>query len=210
MEKQEQQQKEQKFFCDLAAALANGKLTPEHACYMIETARHAKIFPDDILEPENQSQEQQKGFNEIAGVFADWKITKEEACELFVEWIQEQQKGFNEIVEVFPDWKITNEEACELFVEWIDEWKKDATLTPTLTVSTHAPGIKLTDEERAEKVVKHKYGLCCSCDTGLDCCTDFILYHHPSGVYALYMCVACNRYYADTGTEFDFDNFMNR
>jgi hypothetical protein len=85
----QQHQKEQKFFCDLAAALADGKLTPEDACSMIAKLRDAKIFSDDILEPENPEQEKQKGFNEIAGVYSDWKITTEEACELFVEWIEE-------------------------------------------------------------------------------------------------------------------------
>lgn len=62
-----QSQKEQKFFCDLAAALADGKITPEQACSMIEAAHDANIFVDDILEPENPEQEKQKGFNEIAG-----------------------------------------------------------------------------------------------------------------------------------------------
>ena len=83
--RKEQSQKEQKFFCVLAAALADGKITPEHACSFIESARDAKIF---VLEPENIEQEQQKGFNEIAGVYADYKITKEEACQCFVEWIE--------------------------------------------------------------------------------------------------------------------------
>lgn len=82
----EEQKKEQKFFCDVAAALADGKITPNQACIMIESARQAKIFPGDILTPE---EERQKGFNEIAGVFADWKITKEEACELFEAWNDE-------------------------------------------------------------------------------------------------------------------------
>lgn len=89
MNRQEQEQKEQKFFCDVAAALADGKLTPDHACSMIEKLRDAKIFAEDILEPKNLEQEQQKGFNEIAGFYADYKITKEEACEVFVEWIDE-------------------------------------------------------------------------------------------------------------------------
>ena len=89
MNREEQHQKEQKFFCDLAAALADGKITPEQACSMIEAAREAKIFTDDILEPENPEQEKQKGFNEIAGVYSDWKVSKEEACEAFVEWIDE-------------------------------------------------------------------------------------------------------------------------
>jgi hypothetical protein len=37
--------------------------------------------------------------------------------------------------------------------------------------------------------------------------TEIIYSWHPSGKYALSMCVACNRYYADTGTVFDFDDF---
>ena len=90
--REEQYQKEQKFFCDLAAALADGKITPEQACSMIEAARDAKIFADDILEPETPEQEKQKGFNEIAGVYSDYKIPREEACELFVEWIDEWKK----------------------------------------------------------------------------------------------------------------------
>ena len=85
------------------------------------------------------------------------------------------------------------------------------TATSSKTTSTadskHTPGIKLTDEERAKKGVDHNYGLCCSCDAGFDRLTEIIYYWHPSGVYALCMCVACNRYYADTGTVFDFDNF---
>ncbi len=83
--REKQSQREHKFFCNLAAALADGKLMPEHACSMIESARDAKIF---VLEPENLEQEKQKGFNEIAGIFADYKITTEEACELFVEWFE--------------------------------------------------------------------------------------------------------------------------
>ena len=85
----ERQKKEQKFFCDVAAALANGTLTPEHVCSMLEALRDSKIFPDDILDPKDQAEEKQQGFNKIAGIYEDWKITKEEACELFVEWTNE-------------------------------------------------------------------------------------------------------------------------
>ena len=169
----------------------------------------------------NRKQQEQQLFKETAELLADDKITPEQACS-FIETLrdagiladdilepenleQEKQKGFNEIAGVYSDWKVSKEEACELFVEWIDEWRKDC--TPTSSVSKHTPGIKLTDEERAKKSVNHKYGLCCSCDTGFDCCTEFIHHHHPSGVYALSMCVSCNRYYRETGTEFDFDNF---
>lgn len=81
--REEQSQRDHKLFCVLAAALADGKLTLQHACSMIESVRDAKIF---VLEPKNQAEEQQNGFNEIAGIFADYKISKVEACELFVEW----------------------------------------------------------------------------------------------------------------------------
>ena len=87
--REQQSQKEQKFFCELADALADGKITPEQACSMIAKLRDIKIFADDILEPENPEQEKQKGFNEIAGVYSDYQIPTEEACELFVEWIAE-------------------------------------------------------------------------------------------------------------------------
>jgi hypothetical protein len=83
-------QEQPKHFNDIANMLADGKITPEQACSMIETLRDAGIIADDILDPEpEQEQEQQKGFNEIAGLFADWKITTEEACDLFTEWMTE-------------------------------------------------------------------------------------------------------------------------
>jgi hypothetical protein len=65
--------------------LANGKITPEQACSLIEKVRDAKMFPDEIDTEDNQ----QKGFYEIAWLFADWKITTEEACEAFKEWTDE-------------------------------------------------------------------------------------------------------------------------
>jgi hypothetical protein len=75
-------------------------------------------------------------------------------------------------------------------------------------VSKHIPGFKLTDKERAEKCAKHKLGLCCSCDAGLDHQWDYNHYPHPSGLYSLFMCVACIRYYRETGQLFDFDKFL--
>ena len=83
------QQQEQQLFKRTAELLADDKITPEQACSFIETLRDARIFADDILDPENLEQEEQKGFNEIAGVYSDWKVSKEEACEAFVEWIAE-------------------------------------------------------------------------------------------------------------------------
>jgi len=90
--REEQAQRERNFFSNLAAMLADGKLTPKQACSIIEVMRDHDIFAQDILNPENPEQEKQKGFNEIAGVYADWKITTEEACQFFVEWIDEWKK----------------------------------------------------------------------------------------------------------------------
>ena len=92
------QQQEQQLFNRTAELLADDKITPEQACSFIETLRDARIFADDILEPENLEnleQEKQKSFNEIAGIYADYQIMTEEACELFVEWIEEWKTAKN-------------------------------------------------------------------------------------------------------------------
>jgi hypothetical protein len=90
-----QQEEQQTHFKEIAKMLADGKITPELACSMIEELRDVGILADDILDPENLEQEKQKGFNEIAGVLSDWKITTEEACEVFVEWLDEWQAREN-------------------------------------------------------------------------------------------------------------------
>jgi hypothetical protein len=89
------QQQEQQLFKRTAELLDDDKITPEQACSFIKTLRDARIFADDILEPENLEQEKQKGFNEIVGIYADYKITTEEACSLFEEWIDEWQAREN-------------------------------------------------------------------------------------------------------------------
>ena len=89
------QQQEQQLFKRTAELLDDDKITPEQACSFIKTLRDARIFADDILEPENLEQEKQKGFNEIAGIYADYQIMTEEACELFVEWIEEWKTAKN-------------------------------------------------------------------------------------------------------------------
>jgi hypothetical protein len=77
------QEQQRRFFTEFSNTLANGKITPEQACSLIEKVRDAKMFPDEI----DTEDKQQKGFYEIAWLFADWKITTEDACELFKEWI---------------------------------------------------------------------------------------------------------------------------
>ena len=77
-------QKQQKHFNEIAEMLADGKITPEQACSLIEDLRDA-----GNAEEMDAQNEQQKGFNEIAGLFSDWKITTEEACDVFKEWLDE-------------------------------------------------------------------------------------------------------------------------
>jgi threonine dehydrogenase-like Zn-dependent dehydrogenase len=84
-EPQMSEQQEQQNLNEFAKMLADGKITPEQACSLIEELRDA----DPCLEEIDAQNEQQKCFNEIAWVFADWKITTEEACDLFKEWLDE-------------------------------------------------------------------------------------------------------------------------
>ena len=70
-------------------------------------------------------------------------------------------------------------------------------LTPD-TNKSHKPGFKLTQDERAKKFDEHDYGLCVSCDTGLDDPADFTCDpRFPKG-FAL-MCTACIDYYNKNG-----------
>ena len=61
-------------------------------------------------------------------------------------------------------------------------------LTPD-TKKTHTPGFKLTQDERAKKFDEHDYGLCVSCDTGLDDPVDFTCDPRLPGGFALMCCV---------------------
>jgi hypothetical protein len=63
---------------------------------------------------------------------------------------------------------------------------------------THEPGFKLTQEERMKKFDEHKYGLCVSCDAGLDDRADFMSDPRFPGGFAL-MCNACVDYYNKAG-----------
>jgi hypothetical protein len=64
-----------------------------------------------------------------------------------------------------------------------------AATTVMMAVEKHTPGFKLTEEERAKKHDLHKYGICCTCDNGLDDRADFMC-----DVKGL-MCNACCDYY---------------
>ena len=72
------------------------------------------------------------------------------------------------------------------------------TTTTTTTTKTHVPGIKLTHEERMTKFDQHKYGVCVTCDTGLDDRADFTCDPRMPGGFSL-MCHACSDYYNKNG-----------
>ena len=75
-------------------------------------------------------------------------------------------------------------------------WNATAAAT-SVTVSaskTHEPGFKLTQEERMKKFDEHKYGLCVTCDAGLDDRADFTCDPRNPGGFAL-MCNECGDYY---------------
>jgi len=68
------------------------------------------------------------------------------------------------------------------------------TAASALPVKQHAPGFKLTQEERDIKSDEHKYGLCCSCDAGLDDRADFVCHSKKDGELTL-KCNDCDDYY---------------
>ena len=67
-----------------------------------------------------------------------------------------------------------------------------------VTLETHKPGLKLTQDERTKNFDQHKYGLCVSCDTGLDDPANFTCDPRLPGGFAL-MCTACIDYYNKNG-----------
>jgi hypothetical protein len=66
------------------------------------------------------------------------------------------------------------------------------------TTKTHEPGFKLTQEERMKKFDEHKFGLCVSCDSGLDDRADFAPDPRFPRGFSL-MCNACVDYYNKAG-----------
>jgi hypothetical protein len=62
----------------------------------------------------------------------------------------------------------------------------------------HEPGLKLTHEERMTKFNQHEYGLCVSCDAGLDDRLGFTCDPRLPGGFAM-MCNACCDYYNKVG-----------
>ena len=67
-------------------------------------------------------------------------------------------------------------------------------MTSNSEMTTHQPGIKLTQVERQTKSRVHKFGLCEYCDVGLDKSSDFIC-HTPTNRGFKFMCNSCHEYY---------------
>ena len=83
-------------------------------------------------------------------------------------------------------------------------WTATATATTNsasglaLEKKPHEPGFKLTQEERMKKFDQHKYGMCVSCDAGLDDRADFECDPRFPRGFAI-MCCACIDYYNKNG-----------
>lgn len=80
------------------------------------------------------------------------------------------------------------EPACDVVIQ----------IRPDKTQPKHIPGFKLTEEQRTKKHDLHKFGLCCSCDAGLDDRADFVCDPRSPGGFAL-MCNDCFEYYNKNG-----------
>ena len=81
------------------------------------------------------------------------------------------------------------------------------TIATTGTTGTretaYTPVIKLTEIERAQKSCEHDFGICSSCDAGLDNHDDFVSSIVADGFKT--RCNACYHYYAE---EESFQKFI--
>jgi hypothetical protein len=72
----------------------------------------------------------------------------------------------------------------------------------------HTPGVKLSFEERKQKSVQHKFGLCFDCDAGLDDRADFIV--GKNATYTRLLCNDCSAYYAEACTALRVQRFLSK
>ena len=79
--------------------------------------------------------------------------------------------------------------------------------TTTATATTkHKPTIKLTRIERDEKSCQHEFGICNTCDAGLDNRDDFVITVVADGLNV--RCNACEGYYqVEESVENLFDTY---
>lgn len=85
-------------------------------------------------------------------------------------------------------------------------WTATAAATTPLVIAhrfteKHTPGFKLTKEQRDIKSDEHKYGLCSTCDSGLDDRADFVcdfqMHNNLAADFFGLMCNACHEYYTE-------------
>lgn len=90
-------------------------------------------------------------------------------------------------------WSATAAATCGSVVVFAVEEEEEAN-----NAQMKVPGFKLTTEERMKECERHKYGICVSCDAGLDDRADFTCDPRMPGGFAL-MCNACGDYYNKNG-----------
>jgi predicted amidophosphoribosyltransferase len=97
-------------------------------------------------------------------------------------------------------WNATNEETTSSMQTITTT---ETTGTTGTTKTAHTPVIKLTQIERAQKSCEHEFGICSSCDAGLDSHDDFV-----SSIVANDMKVRCNACYHYYAEEESFQKFI--
>ena len=90
-------------------------------------------------------------------------------------------------------WKTTQQDK-ERMTSTIATTGTAATTEPAVTTH-YQPVIRLTEQEREEIYLQHEYGICSSCDTGLDDPADFV--SSVVGYDLIVRCTACYHYYAE-------------
>jgi hypothetical protein len=95
----------------------------------------------------------------------------------------------DEYIQEFPDDEESEEEESD--DEESDDEESEESAAPA---AQHVPGYKLPVEERMKKFDEHKFGLCVSCDAGLDEPNDFM--RDPVTFTPGLMCHDCIHYYS--------------
>ena len=79
--------------------------------------------------------------------------------------------------------------------------------TTETTKTAHTPVIKLTEIERAQKSCEHEFGICSSCDAGLDSQDDFVCSYVADDMKV--RCNACHNYFEEEESFQKFIGLLN-
>jgi len=79
--------------------------------------------------------------------------------------------------------------------------------TTETTKTAHTPVIKLTEIERAQKSCEHDFGICSSCDAGLDSHDDFVCSYVADDMKV--RCNACHNYFEEEESFQKFIGLLN-